>query len=98
MFNVIKSHAKALVGGTALALFAGLALVSPFAAVHAQTIPTWSTTSTNAIVSATADQFQASAVYTLQTIAPYAIAVGAVVLVVGFLIGLLWRARRQAGA
>ena len=54
----------------------------------AQTIPTWDATSTNSIVGPTATAFKDSFVYAMATIAPYAITVGLVLLVVAFLRGL----------
>jgi len=66
-------------------------LVSSFVGVlsaSAQTIPTWDTTSTSAVVEAAADSFKDTFVYVLQVIAPYAIIVTLVVGTVWFFVRL----------
>jgi len=57
----------------------------------AQTIPTFPASSTTAVVDATSDQLITSLTFVLQTIAPYAIAVGAMVMVAWFLVYLFKR-------
>lgn len=57
----------------------------------AQTVPTWPASSTTAVVDATSDQLITSLTFVLQTIAPYAIAVGAMVMVAWFLVYLFKR-------
>jgi len=76
-FKILAASVSAAVAGLAGVLVAG-----------AQTIPTWTTTSTTAVVTASADAFQTTFVYVLQVIAPFAIIVGLIVVVVWFFRGL----------
>jgi len=64
----------------------GLVAVSSFLGVlsaSAQTIPTWDATSTETVVTASAEAFKDTFVYVLQVMAPYAI-------IVGLIVGLVW--------
>lgn len=49
----------------------------------AQTIPTWDASSTETVVTASADAFKDTFVYVLQVMAPYAI-------IISLIVGLVW--------
>jgi len=62
------------------------AIVGSFVGVlsaAAQTIPTWDATSTETVVTASADAFKDTFVYVLQVMAPYAI-------IISLIVGLVW--------
>jgi len=84
--NKTLQSTSMLTGKIKGALIAGSAFVASFVGVlsaSAQTIPTWDATSTETVVTASADAFKDTFVYVLQVMAPYAI-------IVGLIVGLVW--------
>jgi len=53
------------------------------ASASAQTIPTWDASSTETVVTASAEAFKDTFVYVLQVMAPYAI-------IISLIVGLVW--------
>lgn len=94
MTTSLSNKVKAIVG----AMFVAAMLVVPMASglvqkASAQTVPSWDASSTDAIITPTADSFKENAIYVLSTIWPYALGFLAVILIGTFFLSMLHRRR-----
>jgi len=87
--TLFKKIALGFMGGMAV-----LGLVLGGGVASAQTVPTWSTTTTEDTVDAFFGTFQSMFGYAIQTVGPVLIIVGFILLILGVLLYLVHRSRR----